>query len=114
MKERQTETLGSGRSGWRKALIWYLSVGAVLTILRVAVLVWLLYISMGAHAIDTYLAGGLLYPENALMKFTSLSILRLQGLGFWLVWIPIIALVSFAVATPILLVGWLAQRRRSS
>ncbi len=112
MKERQKETLGSGRSGWRKALIWYLCVGAVLTILRVAVLVWLLYISMGAHAIDIYLAFGLLYPEHALMKFTSLSTLRLEGLGYWLVWIPIMALVSFAVATPILLVGWLRLKRR--
>jgi hypothetical protein len=112
MKERQTETLASGRAGWRKVLVWYLATGAALAILRVAALVWLDRISMGQHAIDHFLTFVVLYPENALITFASLSILHLGGLGFWLVWIPIIALVSFAVATPILLVGWLAQRRR--
>jgi hypothetical protein len=111
MKERQKETLGSGRSGWRKVLVWYLSVGAALTVLRVAALVFLVYRSTGANAIDHFLAFRLLYPETVLDKFAPLSTLGLEGLGFWLVWIPIIALVSFAVATPILLIGWLRQRR---
>lgn len=93
-------------------MVWYLSTGAALAILRVAALVWLDRISMGAHRIDIYLAFGLLYPENVLIKSTSLSILRLDGLGFLLVWSPIIALVSFAMATPILLVGWLMLKRR--
>ena len=111
MNERQKETLGSGRSRWRKVLAWYLSTGAALAILRVAALVWLDRISMGAHRIDRYLAGGLLYPENVLAK-SSLPIPQLEGLGFLLVWSPIIALVSFAMATPILLVGWLMLKWR--
>jgi hypothetical protein len=111
MNERQKETLGCGRSRWRRVLVWYLSTGAALAILRVAALVWLEYISMGAHRIDIYLAGGLRYPENVLVK-SSLPIPQSEGLGFLLVWSPIIALVSFAMATPILLVGWLMLKRR--
>jgi hypothetical protein len=113
MKERQTETLGSGRSRWRKVLFWYLSVGAVLTISRVAALVFLVYRSTGANAIDHFLTFGLLYPETVLTKFATPSILQLEELAFVFVWGSIIALVSFAMVTPILLVGWLAQRRSS-
>lgn len=111
MKERQTETLGRARGRWRRALICYLSAGAALAILRVAVLVWLDYLSFGQHRIDRYLEA-VLYPEAVLANRTSLTLAQLEGAGFLFVWGSIVAVVSFAMATPILLIGWMMPTRR--
>jgi hypothetical protein len=111
MNERKNEPQGGARARWRKVLICYLSTAAALAISRVAALVWLEYISMGAHRIDNYLARSF-YPESVLSDFIGLTAVRLDGLASTLAFGSIAVLASFAMTTPILLVGWLMLKRR--
>ena len=105
------------RRGWRlgrSVLVSYLSTGAALAISRVALLVWFDHEQhQGWTTMDNYLMWGL-YPEELLSLHTFLGLIyfRPSGYGYFLFWGSIVALLSFVMATPILLVGWLVRRRQ--
>ena len=114
MNKRQEETPGRGRGRRRGVLVSYLSTGAALAISRVALLVWFDHEQHhGWTATDNYLMWGL-YPEELLSLHTFLGLIyfRPSGYGYFLFWGSIVALLSFVMATPILLVGWLVRRRQ--
>jgi hypothetical protein len=96
---------GLGTSVW----VWYLTTGAVLAATRVALWVWVLH----QHAKDIYTETNIfivqwLYPELVVGIFWSS--LASSDRTMW-AWYPLFTIGSFLMATPILLVGWLRNRR---
>jgi hypothetical protein len=54
-----------------------------------------------------------LYPEAVVtISWRSLVVMELSHTECFLIWGSLVALGSFVIATPILLVGWLMRRRR--
>ena len=104
-------TLESGRRLGTGVWVWYLSTGAVLAVTRVALLVWVNH----QRARDIYtetvvFIGNWLYPEE-FVTIVWRSLVGFDGTKYYLAWGSLIAVGSFVMATPILLVGWLRQRR---
>ena len=117
--EGRDEARAMSRGSWapgpgRGVLMSYLSAGAALAIFRVALLVWVEHEQHhGWTTMDDYLMWGL-YPEGLLSLHTSLGLVyfRPSSYGYFLCWGSIVVFLSFIMATPILLVGWLVRRRR--
>jgi hypothetical protein len=87
---------------------------AVLALSRVALLVWAVHRYVSHTVTDT--AASLLwcfYPELLLADGTGLGVIHVSRSEALLMWSVMLTLGSLILATPILLVGWLAQRRRS-
>ncbi len=89
--------------------VWvsYLGTGAVLAISRVALfLLWYYQIVLPLrwHLLWVF------YFEDLLAVYGRLG--AISDTLYLFVWIPILTLNSFLMATPILLVGWLMRRRR--
>ena len=89
----------------------YLMTAALLAISRVALLVWLnrRLASHTSTGMDYWLLWW--YPE-ALISGSWNSLSALSGTKYYVAWGSLITIGSFVIATPILLVGWLRQRRR--
>jgi hypothetical protein len=100
-------------AGPRRALTFYLLTGAALAISRVALLVWVFY-REASHTVTptVYSLMRFFYPEALLADYTRLSVIHVGRTEALLIWGSILTLGSFILATPILLVGWLRQRRR--
>ena len=54
-----------------------------------------------------------MYPEALVSHYNPLGVMNLPRTEFFLIFGLLLVVGSFVMATPILLVGWLAQRRRS-
>lgn len=106
---------GPGRSrrlGYRLFVV-YVATGSALAILRVSLLAWMEYRSLSDQMTPTeYSFLWILYPEELLAGYTRLGSIHFSSLTkYFLFWGFIQTLGSFILATPILLVGWLKQRR---
>jgi hypothetical protein len=114
MDERQDwdEKTRRGRGLGRGVLVSYLSTGAALAVTRVALLVWVNHPHTMTET-EWYLAWGV-YPEALVAVYTPLGVMGLSRMEFFLIFGSILALGSFVLSTPILLVGWLMRRRRSN
>jgi hypothetical protein len=106
--------LGCGRRLGTGVVVWYLTTGVVLAVTRVALWVWVVH--QRSHDIYTetnIFIAQWLYPE----VFVSVFWRRLVALNrtevYW-IWGTLTAIGSFAMAMPILLVGWLRNRRTTS
>ncbi len=89
----------------RQVVVDYLSCGTALAIARIVVLV----LANETTKAQWYIPW-VLYPEALLMIHTRLSDLVLDDFGF--VFAVLLAVGSFVLTTPILLVGWLSRKRR--
>jgi hypothetical protein len=91
----------------------YLRTGAALAILRVSLLAWVEHRALSDRMTDTvYNLMWFLYPEGLLAGYTRLGTIHFSSLTqYYLFWGLVQTLGSFIIATPILLVGWLRQRR---
>jgi hypothetical protein len=103
--------------GWRLGRgVWvaYLSTGAVLAISRVSLLAWVEHRSVSHQMSETvYNLFWFLRPEILLAEYGPLGAIHFSSLTqHFLFWPSVLTLGSFILATPILLVGWLRQRRR--
>ena len=105
-----TMARGLGRRMW----LLYLSTGAALAVARVALLACVThrFSSDTANEVFRHLQWGL-FPEALLVTNTSLGVMSITRMVILLVGGALLIVGSFIMATPILLVGWLAQRRRS-
>ena len=110
------EKLGRNRGLGRGVWVAYLSTAAVLAILRVSVLAWVEYRAVSDQMTETvYNFFWFLRPEALLGEYTSVGAIQFsREMHHFLFWASILALGSFIMATPILLVGWLRQRRTPS
>lgn len=111
-RQGSKEKPGSGRRLGRGVLVAYLRTGAALAILRVSLLAWVEHRSATDQVTETvYNVFWFLRPEILLGEYTRVGALDFESLHF-LFWASLLTLGSFIMATPILLVGWLRQRRR--
>jgi hypothetical protein len=108
------EKLGRSRRLGRGVWVAYLRTGAALAILRVSVLAWVEYRSVSHQMTETvYNLLWSLRPEVLLGEYTRVGDIHFSSpIKHFLFWGPVLALGSFIIATPILVVGWLRQRRR--
>ena len=99
-----------GRSPW--AL--YLTTGAVLAVLRVALYAWLTHRAATDTVLDVdrYLVEWVFYPELLFLDYVPLPIANSSMTVVDIVLGTLVALVSFILALPILPLGWLWRRRR--
>jgi hypothetical protein len=92
--------------------VWYLTAGTLLAVTRIALFLWLVRRTVLHKQTELdYFVADLYRPES----FASIVLVGLpgyQGAKYYLAWVSLITLGSFVMATPILLVGWLRQRRR--
>ena len=116
MDRRQGSVQKSGRGLrlGRGALVAYLSTGAALAIFRVSLLVWVWYRAASQEMTETvYNLFWLLRPEILLGEYNLVGGIDPESWKLRLLfWGSLLTLGSFILATPILLVGWLRQRRR--
>jgi hypothetical protein len=106
--------------GWlvrrgRRVLVSYLSAGAALAVTRVALLMWITYRFRLDTVADTvnFLVRWL-YPESLVADYDNTGLINLSRTEYYLLLDYLVALGSFVLATPILLVGWLVRRRRQN
>ena len=99
--------MGRGRRVGSGVWVSYLGTGAVLAISRVALFV--LWYYQIVFPLDWHLLW-VFYFEDLLGGYTRLGMM--SDAVYLFVWIPILTLISFLMATPILLVGWLMRSRR--
>jgi hypothetical protein len=115
MDERQGSEEKPGRGRWfgQRVLVAYLSTGATLAMLRVSLLAWVEHRTASDQM--TRMVYNLLWflrPELVLGEYTRVGSIHFENLTYhFLFWGSVLTLGSFIIATPILLVGWLAQRR---
>ena len=107
---------GARRGGLsRRVWVYYLVTGAALAVSRVALLVTQMPQLSSDHVIETF--NHLLWilePEAFLVNSTSLGTRDSTWMEILLAGGVLVTLGSFIMATPILLVGWLRQRRTTS
>ena len=105
--------MGRGRRLGRGVWVFYLGTGAVLSILRVALDLWLSYrIHTGTQTAFDHSLLWVLYFEDLMTAYIPLG--SVSETAYHFVWTPILILNSFIMATPILLVGWLMRRSTTS
>jgi hypothetical protein len=97
--------------------VWvcYLTTGGVLAVTRVALFVWLVDQQTKKHMyteINQFMFN-YLYPEFVFGLFWR-SLVAVYGTAYYLAWGMLVTVGSFVMATPILLVAWLRQRRMTS
>ena len=111
---RSEEKPGRGRRLPRGVWVAYLSTGAALAILRVSLLAWVERRSVSHQVTETvYNVFWFLRPEILLGGYTRVGAIHFSNVTqHFLFWASVLTLGSFIIATPILLVGWLRQRRR--
>ena len=104
---------GDRMSGRLERGVWvtYLRTGAALAVLRVSLLAWVEDRAVTHQMTETVynLLWGL-RPEGFLGEYTAIHFDN-STLHF-LFWASLLTLGSFIIAMPVLLVGWLRQRRR--
>jgi hypothetical protein len=105
-------TLERGRRLGTGVRARYLTTGAVLAATRVGLFMWVnhQFASDTRTATNTFIAHWL-YPEAFVSIFWR-SLVAFEGTKYNVAWSSLITIGSFVMATPILLVGWLTQRRR--
>ena len=102
---------GRGRTLGTGVLVAYLRTGAALAVLRVSLLAWVDH-WFSSHTATVYILMWCLYPEGLLFDYTWVGAMHFSRTQYFLLWGSILILGSFAMATPILLVGWLRRRRQ--
>lgn len=97
----------------RGVLVAYLRTGAALAILRVSLYAWVEHRAVLDRTTKTvYYLAWALNPEGFLAGYTRVGAISFSSLTqYYLFWGSVLTLGSFIMATPILLVGWLMQRR---
>ena len=104
------EKPGRDRRLGRGAVVPYLITGAALAVSRVSLLAWVEH-HPGTETVYSLL--WLLRPEILLGEKTRVGGIQFENVNLhFLFWASLLTLGSFILATPILLVGWLRQRRR--
>ena len=112
METRQEETVQPQPRRRSRVLASYSIAGASLAVLRLAILVRLGYVaSFTGTTIDRHLLWGM-YPEALLGRHTPLNLIPVlpSTFRFFLLWVPIVVVLSFVLATPVLAAGWLLRR----
>jgi hypothetical protein len=106
------ERNGGGTLG-RDVWLAYLRTGTAMAILRVSLLAWVEQRTASHQMTMTvYSVVWCLRPELLLGEYTRVGEIHFNGLlPHFLFWSSILTVGSFIIATPILLVGWLRQRR---
>jgi hypothetical protein len=112
-REGSEEKPRRGRRLGRGVLVAYLSTGVALAILRVSLLVWMNY-RRASHTVTETVRNlfWVLRPEGLLGEYTRVGSIHFSQTEYYLFWGLLLTLGSSIIATPILLVGWLRQRRR--
>jgi hypothetical protein len=112
-REGSEEKPGRGRRLGRGVLVAYLGTGAALAILRVSLLVWVNH-RHASHTVTETVNNlfWVLRPEGLLGEYTRVGSIHFSQTEYYLFWGSVLTLGSFMIAAPILLVGWLRQRRR--
>ena len=101
-----------GRSPW--AL--YLTTGAALAVLRVALFAWATHRG-STHTVsdlDRYVWEWAFYPEGLILDCVPFAFVYHSWTTTNIVVGTLVALVSFIIAMPILPLGWLMRRRRQN
>ena len=96
----------------RGVWVWYVATGAALAIFRVSLLMWWVHLAVTHQMTAT--VNSLMWclrPEFLLSEYSRAGELRFNS-SFYLFWASLLTLGSFVLPTPVLLVGWLRQRRR--
>lgn len=93
---------GSGL-GWR---LWayYVNAGAVVALLKAALLVWADHYQGAAATWNVHWA---FYPEAIVIPRIAYSVIGSSRMAYYVVVPPLLAIGSYAIATPVLVVGWL-------
>jgi hypothetical protein len=97
----------------RGVWVTYPRTGAALAIFRVSLLAWVEHrtVTHGMTEVVYHLLWGL-RPEGFLGEYTSVGAIHFETVRLhFLFWASLLTLGSFIIATPVLLVGWLRQRR---
>ena len=107
-KRRQRGRLGRG------VFVAYLVAGTVVAISRAGLYVWLndVYASQVPFPEIVPYVEWALHPEALLGAYTPLGQIEVTHTQANLMWGSILAVGSFIMTTPILLVGWLIRRRQ--
>ena len=110
-RQRSKQTLERGRRLGTGVWVSYLTTGAVLAVTRVALFVWLVHRARldTATQTDSFLVRWL-YPEAVVSLLWNSLVSSDWGTAYYLVWGSLFTVGSFALATPLLFVGWLRQR----
>jgi hypothetical protein len=108
MDERRNsgETSRGSGLGWR---LWayYVNAGAVLAVLKAVLLVWAERHQGAATRWAVYSA---FYPEVVLRDWLPSAVTGTSRMEFFAVFGPLLTIVSYAMATPVFLFGWLMHR----
>jgi hypothetical protein len=99
-----------GKGVW----VLYLSTGAALALIRISLLAWIEHRTASHQISETYytLLWGL-RPEILLGEYTRVGAVHFESLKqHFLFWGTILTVGSFIIATPVIVVSWLRQRRR--
>ncbi|HEX8919703.1 MAG TPA: hypothetical protein VF898_14460 [Chloroflexota bacterium] len=109
-QDRLQDRRSLGRGMWMS----YWATGAVLAMLRVALFVRVYYHSISGtlSQVDRFVILSVLYAEWLLGLHTRIGELASGMPWHLLVWVSVVTIDSFLMATPILLVGWLVRRHR--
>jgi hypothetical protein len=97
----------------RGVWVTYLRTGAALALFRVSLLAWVEHrtVTHGMTEAVYHLLWGL-RPEALLGEYTSVGAIHFESVTLhFLFWASLLTLGSFIMAIPVLLVGWLRQRR---
>jgi hypothetical protein len=97
------------RAGW----VTYLRTGAVLALVRVSLLAWVEHRAV-THTMTEAVYNSLwvLYPEGLLSEYTRIGVIHFDTVTLhFLFWALLLTLGIFIITTPVLVVGWLRQRR---
>jgi len=105
---------GRGRRLGRGVWVAYLGTGVALAVFRVSLNAWVEYRAVSQRMTETvYDLCWLLRPETLLAEFNLIDgVVPYRLTPSILFWGLLLTLGSFILATPILWVGWLRQRRR--
>ena len=105
----------TGRRRMRSVWVAYFCTGAGLAIFRVSVLAWVFYHWRGGQSTETLANLGSFFSPEAMSGGLIMWGETFQSetlRPFFLFWASVLTVGSFIMATPILLVVWLRQRRR--
>ena len=113
-RQGSAEKPGRWRRLGRGVWVAYVRTGAALAILRVSLLAWVEYRTLSHQQTElVYNLFWFLRPEILLGEYTRVGAIHFESLTqHFLFWASLLTLGSFIIATPILLVGWLRQRRQ--
>jgi hypothetical protein len=111
-RQGSEEKPGRGLRLGTRVSVWYLTTGAALAVTRVALFLWVAHRFASETETKFDYSVLWLYPEGGVVASVWHSLSGFDGAEYYVAWCSLITIGSFVMATPILLVGLLRQRRR--